>query len=218
MENPRPMQHAFERTSLWQALAARHDDPHSAQREVLRAAYLQFRETVKPLANEIAMSMPMFTDHSLAHIDALWDTASMICGDNVPVNPAEAFVLGGAFLLHDLGMGLVAYPLGEAALESDPQYPDLLAGNQARLAAVCPSLPQAELLRVAREQTTVELLRLRHASQAERLVSTQFRTPDGGHLYLLQDMALRHHFGALIGRIAASHFRAEAGILRRSPG
>jgi anti-sigma regulatory factor (Ser/Thr protein kinase) len=197
------MQHAFERTLLWQALAARIDDPHAAQREVLRTAYLQFRETVKPFANEIAMSMPIFTDHSIAHIDALWDTASMICGEHVPVNPAEAFVLGGAFLMHDLGMGLVAYPLGAATLESDPEYPDLLAGHQARLAAVSPSTPQAEL---AREQTIVELLRRRHASQAERLISSQFQGPDGDHLYLLQDLALRHRFGALIGRIAASHW------------
>src|SRR5215813_8538880 len=104
------MPHSFEQTPLWRrTLAERADDPHRAARQVLRAAYLQFRSTVEPLAAEIARSLPMFTDHSIAHIDALWDTASLVCGETFPLNAAEAFVLGGAFLLHDLGMGLASY-------------------------------------------------------------------------------------------------------------
>ncbi|MFD1047168.1 hypothetical protein ACFQ1S_17250, partial [Kibdelosporangium lantanae] len=112
------MPHTFELTPLWQRTLGAH--PTDGPRDQLRSAYLQFRATVEPLAAEISVSMPMFTDHSILHVDSLWDTASLICGDDFPLNPAEAFVLGGAFLLHDLGMGLAAFPGGQADIESDP--------------------------------------------------------------------------------------------------
>src|SRR5260370_139802 len=124
------MPHAFEHTPLWRrTLAACPDDPHSVPRQALCSAYLQFRAAVKPLAAEIALSMPMFTDHSIDHIDALWDTASLVCGDTFPLNAAEAFVLGGSFLLHDLGMGLAAYHSGSTDIEADPLFDDLVASS-----------------------------------------------------------------------------------------
>ena len=64
--------------------------------------------------------MPMFTDHSIAHIDALWDTASLVTEASFPINAAEAFVLGGAFLLHDIGMGLASFSHGLADIQADP--------------------------------------------------------------------------------------------------
>src|SRR5215470_16141819 len=161
------MLHAFEQTSLWRrTLASVPDDPWAAPREALRAAYLQFRSTVEPLAGEIALSMPMFTDHSIAHIDALWDTASIICGEEFPLNPAEAFVLGGAFLLHDLGMGLAAFPGGLSDIESDPMFPGLLAGTKDRLERAEPAADKSFVEKVAHEHAVVELLRRRHAEQA----------------------------------------------------
>src|ERR1022692_4017323 len=134
------MSHAFEQTPLWRrTLGDCPNDPHCIPRQTLRGAYLQFRAVVEPLAGEVAHSLPMFTDHSIAHIDALWDTASLICGDTFPLNPAEAFVLGGAFLLHDLGMGLASYHGGTAAIEADPRFGDLLASAMARLRRADPS-------------------------------------------------------------------------------
>lgn len=201
------MSQVFEQTPLWRrTLAPQPADPYADPRETLRAAYFQFRATVAPLAAEIALSMPIFTDHSIVHIDALWDTASLVCGDDIPLNPAEAFVLGGAFLMHDLGMGLAAYPLGQAELTSDPEFADLLAGNEARLRDTDTSVTPEELSRAAHDQSVIDLLRLRHAGQAERLIASPFRTSNGEDLYLLQDGAMRHHFGSLIGRIAASHW------------
>jgi len=143
--------HGFEQTPLWRrTLALRStDDPEREPRAHLRSAYLQFRSTVEPLAAEISRSMPMFTDHSIAHVDALWDTASLICGDSFPLNAAEAFVLGGAFLLHDLGMGLASYSGGLAAIENDPQFEDLLASALARLQRTDPSARGAALERSA---------------------------------------------------------------------
>jgi len=197
----------FEQTPIWQcALAPQQGDQHAGAKERLRSAYLQFRSTVEPLAAEISRSMPMFTDHSIAHADALWDTASLVCGDAFPINPAEAFVLGGAFLLHDLGMGLASYRQGIADLEQDPQFEDLYASARARLNRSDPSIDTGAVHRAAREETVANLLRLRHAEQAERLVTTAFQTSDGEPFYLLGDPVLRHTFASLIGRIAHSHW------------
>ncbi|RSM48623.1 ATP-binding protein [Amycolatopsis balhimycina DSM 5908] len=200
--------HGFEQTPLWRHTLAPQstDDPEREPREHLRSAYLQFRSTVEPLAAEISRSMPMFTDHSITHVDALWDTASLICGESFPLNAAEAFVLGGAFLLHDLGMGLASYSGGLTAIENDPQFDDLMASALARLRRTDPSARGAALERSAREQTVADLLRLRHAEQAERLVATTFTTSDGEGFYLLQDVVLRQTFGSMIGRIAHSHW------------
>ena len=132
---------SFERSPLWQrTLADCPADRDCVLRQSLRLAYLQFRDAVAPLAAQI--SLPMFTDHSIAHADALWDTASLICGDSFRLNPAEAFVLGGAFLLHDVGMGLASYRGGTAAIEADPHFADLLASATARLRR----LPRSALL------------------------------------------------------------------------
>jgi hypothetical protein len=53
--------------------------------------------------------MPTYTVHDLTHADALWETASLVTGPDVELNPAEGFVLGAAFLFHDAAMGLAAY-------------------------------------------------------------------------------------------------------------
>lgn len=215
------MPYAFEQTQLWQrTLGVRADDPHDVPRQALCAAYLQFRATVEPLAGEIARSMPMFTDHSIAHIDALWDTASLVCGNMFPLNPAEAFVLGGAFLLHDLGMGLASYHGGLADIEADPRFGDLLASSTGRLRRADPFADMQAIDAAAREQTVANLLRLRHADRAEQLVATRFQASDGDSFYLLENTVLRQTFGSLIGQIARSHWWdvAELRSLERLQG
>ncbi|GIG91666.1 HD domain-containing protein [Plantactinospora endophytica] len=198
---------SYEQSPLWRrTLGEIPGDCWATQRAALRAAYQQFRAQVAPLANEIVLSMPMFTDHSIAHIDALWDTASIVCGDDYPLNPAEAFVLGGAFLMHDLGMGLCAYPGGVEQVIADPAYPGLLAIETERLQHLEPAADSAEVAAVAQKQALVELLRRRHAERAPQLLRTPFIGSDGSDNYLLPDLSLRLDYGSMIGEIAESHW------------
>ncbi|GAB2867661.1 hypothetical protein GCM10022221_80690 [Actinocorallia aurea] len=196
-----------EQTYLWRhALAPRPGDPDHAAREKLRVAYEQMRAVARPLAESIGASLPMFTDHGLAHAEALWDIGSLICGDSVEFNPAEAFVLGCAFLLHDLGMALASYPKGEEDLTADPRFADLKAEAAAGIRAADQSADDRHVDDSARKDAIAELLRLRHAEQAETVVREPFLSPDGENIYLLQDPELRRFFGSLIGRIAHSHW------------
>ncbi|WP_168223513.1 ATP-binding protein [Pseudarthrobacter sp. NIBRBAC000502772] len=143
----------------------------------------------------------MFTDHGIEHIDSLWDTASVLTDEKFPLNPAEAFVLGGAFLLHDLGMGLASYKDGPESIENDPLFQDMVALNSKP-----PAGNEAQDPEHARLQATVAVLRWRHAAQAERLLNDPFLSDDGKNIWLLADDGLRAAFGADISSIAQSHW------------
>ena len=105
------------RTGIWQrTLAYQEGDIDSLSKGRLRNAFIMFRERAEILSKEISRDLPEFTVHDITHIDALWELADLIIGPEYPLTPSEAFVLGGAFLIHDLGMGLAAYPEGKEAL------------------------------------------------------------------------------------------------------
>lgn len=121
-----PMDRKFESSRIWcQTLAP--TSPYSvqfgAEVERLRQALLNFRERASTLSDEIAAVLPDFTVHDVTHLDALWRLADLLCGPNYAFNPCEAFVLGGAFLLHDLGMALAAYPDGVEGLQKTEACP-----------------------------------------------------------------------------------------------
>jgi hypothetical protein len=96
------VEHNFTATGLWRntlAPGARHDE-HREQREHLRASYLSLRDNATALLAEAARTTPSFTVHDITHVDALWETASLVCGDRISLTPTEAYVLGCAFVLH----------------------------------------------------------------------------------------------------------------------
>lgn len=193
------MPHAYERSSLWRrTLAAVPGDPYEGDREMLRSAYQNFRDNVEFVAAEIALSMPEFTDHSITHVDALWDTASIIVGEETPINPLEGFVLGGAFLLHDIGMGIAAF-LND---ENDPRKGLQFEDTCALLRRQSPNLDDDKVEREALSR----VLRVNHAAQAERIVNEQFTYGIGQKTYLLEKASLRARYGSVIGKIAHSHW------------
>jgi hypothetical protein len=120
-----PMDHF----ALWQRTLADQSDRFKPQREILRQAFLSFRERTAHLVGEIGGLLPDLTVHDITHLDALWRVADQIAGPDYPLNPAEAFVLGGAFLLHDAAHVLAAYEDGMAGVKRTIEWRDLIAQN-----------------------------------------------------------------------------------------
>jgi hypothetical protein len=187
---------ALQNVELWQRTLAG-DHPPAL---ILRQALLKMRSNVEILAAEIASDLPSYTVHDVTHLDALWGVADTIAGPSFPLNPLEAFCLGAAFLVHDLGMGLAAWPGRENGLRNHPRWPDIHAAEVLRNPDAS-STPQAE------RSVVQELLRLLHAEHAGRLLDIHWiDDEDGGRHHLLEDSSLRFHLGEFVGRIAHSHW------------
>lgn len=206
----------YHETQTWQrTLAHREGDLHETGREKLRSGFEQFRSHVEPLAAEIALSVPRYTDHSITHCDSLWGIVDLLVSPDFPLTPAEAFVLGGAFLVHDLGMGASAHSQGILGLTQQPEWLDLLAALypgdylniQARLTDDLATNPTWDGISDPKAKSALtEYLRSHHAEHAERIMSQQWNLTSGQPFYLLEDSELRHWYGDLIGKIARSHW------------
>jgi hypothetical protein len=196
-------------TKLWRGtLAAQPEhDPALEARQRLRSAFLALRDRAAYVAAEIARDLPEFTVHDITHLDALWDLADLITGDGFPLNPAEAFVIGGAFLVHDLGLGLAAIPNGRGALREDPLWSDLLS---LRFKKRLGRLPSEEELRQPPKEDEIEIiteiLRIRHAQRAIDIIVSPISSSAGVPMYLIDDSELRLVYGEVIGSIAHSHW------------
>lgn len=192
---------------LRRTLAPQPDDPHAESRKRLLDALLQMRKRAEMLAGEIHRDLPDFTVHDITHLDALWEMADLIAGPDYPLNPLEAFALGAVFLLHDLGLGLAAYPGGLAELKKGPGWQDALSTYLRKHLERIPTAeelasPPPEVERMAVQ----ERLRSLHAEQAERLAFASWRHGGGPEYHLIEDPDLRQAIGHLLGEIAHSHW------------
>ena len=187
------------RTGLWKrSLAAQDNDVFEAQRERLRTEFIKFRENTRVLVGRIADVLPELTVHDVTHLDGLWETADLIAGDNYPLNPLEAFVFGGAVLLHDSAMCYEAYTDGRNGVRKTTAWKDAYAIERDRE----PKSGETERL----EAADFSALRTLHASQAVELVNKSWFHPATHEpFYLIDDALLRTHCGHLIGQIASSH-------------
>lgn len=190
---------SMEQYSLWQRTMANQGDGLDPQREILRQAFLEFRQNVALLVSEIGGLLPDLTVHDISHLDALWRVADQIAGADYPMNPAEAFVLGGAILLHDSAHVLAAYENRLDGLKATPEWKDLVAqefgGND-------PSNGSCE-----QQYVLFQVLRQLHARQARCLPFLTWASPGklGAGLKLLPHPLLLEYYGTLIGEIAESH-------------
>ncbi|UGT71564.1 ATP-binding protein [Nocardia gipuzkoensis] len=207
---------SYKKSKLWaRTLGSSDDMTHHESLSKLSQAYDQFRDHVEPLANEIALSVPGYTDHGIGHCDSLWDSASLLIEDDFPINPAEAFVLGGAFLVHDLGMGIQAYGGGLESIANSVEWSDLLAmlhpGDHSNLHETfvrdLQNNPNWDGLTDQRVKHALTIfLRLHHAEQAGEIVGREWALTNGQKFYLIADSRLRFWYGDLVGKIAYSHW------------
>lgn len=104
------------------------------------------RDKVSHLVARIALDMPGMTVHDLTHLDALWETASLVAEGSVTISPPEGFVLGASVLLHDSAMTVAAYPGGMPQIQETIPWKDAIARwSQSQRAAT--RLTQRTLLR-----------------------------------------------------------------------
>lgn len=205
-----PITNSFEDTHLWRStLAQCAGDINESARARLRVSFLDLHDRATSLVTRISADIPGLTVHDISHLDALWETASLIAGDEFELSPAEGYVLGGAILLHDAAMTLAAFPGGLTDIGKTDEWRDaialILGGRQDEPVAVDDIENPAD--DVIKEAVPI-VLRALHAKQAEQLPITAWpgldhpATPE----FLIQDSELRGYYGRLIGKIAASHW------------
>lgn len=193
---------------LWQTtLAAQTNDRFHDQRQRLRSSFLSFRERAAHLAGEIRKDLTDLTVHDLTHLDALWEVASTISGSSYALTPTEAFVFGGAILLHDLAMSVTAVPGGLVAVKKDLRWRDLVTSEYRATRDRDPSAAEISKPDVQIEKRVLfELLRQLHAENAEKLAFVSYPSSSHEPLFLIEDAEIRQTFGRVIGRVAHSHW------------
>lgn len=198
----------FHQTWLWrQAFTDKRNDSSPEEREFFRTQYLLVRERAALLASRISIDLPYLTVHDISHLDALWDTASLVAEGFVNVNPAEAFVFGASILFHDSAMSLAAFPGGLEEIKSTIAWRDAVAQH-----VLISAESGGEVFSVENpprsiiEQVLPDILRRLHAERSEELAEQAWISADGAPEYLIEDSDLRRFYGPTIGKIAHSHW------------
>lgn len=195
----------FRLTWLWRhAFVNPLPDITASEQEFFRDRYLAMREKAAVLVSQIAQAMPGLTVHDLSHLDALWETASLVSEGAISVSPAEAFVFGASVLLHDSAMSLAAYPNGLEQLKLTVAWKDTvtaLLGDGEHGEGILNSPPPQ-----VSDRAIPEVLRQLHAQQASALAKQGWVTASGDTVYLIDDAELRFFYGETIGQIAHSHW------------
>ena len=194
----------FRLTWLWRhAFVNPQADITTAEQEYFRDRYLSMREKAGILVSRIAVDMPELTVHDLTHLDALWETASIVAEGAITLNPPEAFVFGAAVLLHDDAMSLAAFPQGFIDVKKTIVWKDTIARlTNSESEVISFENPPAEISKRA----VPEVLRRLHAEHAAVLAEQAWTMANGDQVYLIDDSELRYFYSTTIGQIAHSHW------------
>lgn len=195
----------FRQTWLWRhAFVKPIANITPAEQEFFRDRFLAMRGKASFLVGQISGAMPELTVHDLTHLDALWETASLVTEGAVDVNPAEAFVFGASVLLHDSALSLAAYPNGLDDLKQTIEWKDTITAllSNTKDGTELINTPPSEIV----ERAVPAVLRQLHAKQSEVLAKQGWKSGSGEDVYLIDDPEIRNFYGRTIGQIAHSHW------------
>jgi len=198
----------FRQTWLWQnVFVNQRRDATIDEQEFFRDQFLLMRENVGHLVARISADMPGMTVHDLTHLDALWDTASIVAEGSITVSPPEGFVLGASILLHDSAMTIAAYPGGIPQIQETVEWKDAIARwSQSQREGSGGEADAGNLTAEVVRQILPDVLRRLHAQQAAVLAEQAWIDHVGEQRYLIADSDLRFFYGKTIGDIAHSHW------------
>lgn len=185
----------FERSYLFNKTLAPRNDADESMRTKLRDEFLKARANAAFLLDKIRVDFPNLTIHDITHVDSLWEVASVICGEDFPVNPMEGFVLGCSFLIHDAALSYDAVG-GEATLRATPEWKD--AFYEASLQA---GLSDSE----KEKNADFNAIRTLHAKYAGSILGKQFERDNHTTFYIIEDDVLRTNLHEVIEAVAESH-------------
>lgn len=198
----------YEETRFWRFFSEQTGVQAQSEAERLAEQFRSSRKRAALIAAEISRDSTDLTQHDISHIDALWEYAELVCGPEYVLNPAEVYVLGVAFLAHDLANGMAAIPEGMERVKEDVRWLDILTSEYRAESGAYPSSdelvkpdPRVESRAISR------YLREMHADYAANIPLAPYKDATSGEsFYLLEDAELRNQYGHLAGRIAASHW------------
>ncbi|MET9070988.1 ATP-binding protein [Streptomyces sp. NPDC004232] len=198
----------YEETRFWRLFNEQVGVQAQGEAQRLAEQFKSSRQRAALIAAEISRDSADLTQHDISHIDALWEYAELVCGPDYALNPAEIYVLGIAFLAHDLANGMAAIPGGIEEIRKDARWLDILTSEYRAENGVYPSPEKLVAPDSAVEARAISrYLRETHADYAADVPMAPYRDPATGEsYYLIEDAELRNQYGHLAGRIAASHW------------
>ena len=180
----------YQETNLWKRTLGNQDSAV----DNLRSSFEKTRRSVAGLLNKIRGDFEYLTIHDISHVDALWEVADTLLGPSYKINPLEGYILGIAFLIHDVALSYRTVG-GVDVLRKTPEWKDAYAEG----------CPKGKDKKVFLEECDFKAIRMIHAKKAEKILEEEFTAPNGKSYYLLEDYELRTHFGHIIGLVAGSH-------------
>lgn len=185
---------SYKDSILWkEAFLGKHG--HVELRERLSNAFDIAHDNASFLLDRIRIDFPSLTIHDITHVDSLWQVASIIAGNNYPLNPLEGFVLGCSFLIHDAALSYFSVG-GKNKLRSTIEWNDFHTDYISR----------TDMTNEEKEyETDFKTIRYLHAKFAKELCNQLFERENGSTFYIIEDDELRMHLWQIIGDIAASH-------------
>ena len=116
----------YQQTALWKNSLDNEKYENIELREKLKKEFIRIRENATCILAKIRDDFPSLTVHDVTHVDSLWQTGSVLTGEDYELSPLEGFILGCAFLFHDAVLSYEAAG-GKERLRSTREWMDYYA-------------------------------------------------------------------------------------------